>query len=117
MTNIPNLASVIFATPRQPGEVDLISLVRGLLAENFTEQEIVDIYDNHPLIVSSKDSNSTVQKTNLSRFWSQQLMGIPDSQSARLHLIPCGEVALWYKHFSEGVLPFCLRTNIFRKVH
>ena len=111
------LATMIFSTPRQPGEVDLIALVRGNLAENFTEEVIAAHYDSHPLIAASKDSNSTVQKTNLTRFWNQQLQGNPNNQSARLSLIPGGDVGLWYKLFTEVVLPFCVLNNGFRKVH
>lgn len=111
------LATLIFNTPRQPDEVDLIALVRGNLVEHFTEEVIVAHYDSHPLIASSKDANSTVQKTNLTRFWNQQLLGLPNNQSARLSLIPGGDVGLWYKLFSEAVLPFCVLNNGFRKVH
>lgn len=110
-------AETLFHTPRTEGEVDLIALVRGHLKEHFTEETIVEIFDSHPLIASCAASNSTVQKTNLCRFWTQQLMGIPNSQSARLSLIPAGNINLWYKLFSEQVLPFCVVNGAFRKVH
>lgn len=111
------LAELIFNTPRQAGEIDLIALVRGNLAERFTEETIVAHFDSHPLIAHSVSANSTVQKTNLTRYWNQQLLGIPNNQSARLSLIPSGDVQLWYKLFCDVVLPFCCSADGFRKVH
>lgn len=117
MTLPSSFASMVFSTPRQPNEPDLVALVRGHLLEHYTEDVVQMCFDSHPLISSCKDSNSTVQKTNLSRFWTQQMMGLSDSQSARLHLVPGADATIWYKHFSEGVLPYCISVNAFKKVH
>lgn len=107
----------LYATPRQEGETDLVALVRGHLLEVYTQDVVTECYDSHPLIASCANSNATVQKINLSRYWTQQLMGVPNSQNARLHLVPGAEPIVWYKHFSEGVLPFCMSVGAFKKVH
>ena len=112
-----SFATIVFNTPSKPDEPDLVALVRGHLLDTYNEEAVFTFYDQHPLIFGCKDSNSTVQKTNLSRFWTQQMMGLTDSQSARLHLVPGAEPAIWYKHFVDGVLPYCMRVGAFKKVH
>lgn len=112
-----DFTKALYSEPRREGEVDLVALVRGHLQEVYTQEVIAEFYDSHPLISSCANANSTVQKVNLSRYWTQQLMGVPNSQNARLHLVPGAEPVVWYKHFSEGVLPFCMSAGVFKKVH
>lgn len=112
-----NFANAVYESKRQPGEPNLVELVRGLLLESCTAEEVAEKFDNHPLVSSCTYSNSSVQKVNLFRYWTMQLMGVPNSQTARLNLSPGPDNAIWFKQFHEVVLPFCLSNNGFRKIH
>lgn len=94
-------------------DCDLISIVRTMLINSGVATEAINYYDNHPLIMSSLNKISHVQRFNLNRFWSVQLMASTNhSEEERYCLIPNGSNQEWLNLFESKILPFIIQNSL-----
>ncbi len=101
-----------FNAPRQEHEIDLVSLVRdAMIRAGIPEAQVIEFYDNAPLIMEVKDRQPSVQRWQLNRFWFLQLIFLPfDTSQVRFNLVPNGTEEQWFEIFKTKVLPF-VKTN------
>jgi hypothetical protein len=94
-------------------DIDLISVVRDILYKSGLQVLTTANYDSHPLIISSIGKISSVQRFNLNRYWSLQLMSVDKySEEERYCLIPNGSNDDWLSLFSHKVIPFIIENNL-----
>lgn len=95
---------------RPDGDINLVTEVRNLLLNNGIPTAA---YDQHQLIQASMNKASSVQRFNLNRYWSLQLMATEKySEEERYCLIPNGSNEEWLKLFEAKVLPFALANGL-----
>ena len=101
-----------FVKPSE-GDINLIFAVREMLVSAGLGNHVTQFYDTHPLIVNSFDKVSNIQRFNLNRYWSIQLMSVNTySEEERYCLIPNGSNEDWLKLFQAKILPFLLANNL-----
>ena len=102
-----------YYTEKPEGDINLVAEVRTLLHKAGLQNSTAQHYDQHPLIHGSLDKISTVQRFNLNRYWSLQLMATDKySEEERYCLIPNGTNEDWLKLFEVKVMPFILANNL-----
>lgn len=102
-----------YNTEKPADDIDLIFCVRDLLIQSGISLDAIAIFDNHPLIINSVGKISSVQRFNLNRFWTLQLMAVDKySEEERYCLIPNGTNDDWLNLFSVKVLPFILENRL-----
>jgi len=111
-----NIMSQDYFKPREENEIDLVAEVRQILLTNGLGQSI-DAYDNNRFITEAADKCSSVQRFQLNRYFSMQLiMATADSTEERFCLIPNGDVSDWLSLFKAKILPFLIQHNLPRSV-
>lgn len=102
-----------YFTQKPDNDVNLVASVREILVRSGAPAISVACYDQHPLIAGSMDRISTVQRFNLNRYWSLQLMATDQySEEERYCLIPNGSNEDWLKLFESKIVPFILANNL-----
>lgn len=110
-SNMEQLSQYYVEKPKD--DYDLITLVRTMLINSGLSVNAINYYDTHPLIIGSIGKISTVQRFNLNRFWSLQLMSTNShSEEERYCLIPNGSIQDWLKLFESKVLPFIIQNSL-----
>jgi hypothetical protein len=95
------------------GEIDLIATVREILVASIGTNRVVEAYDTNRFIVMSQGRNSDVQRSNLNRYWSYQLLSAPaQSQEERYCLIPNGTISDWLGLFQSKIMPFVIEHSL-----
>ena len=95
------------------GDIDLVAEVRNILTSAGLGNHASQFYDNHPLIINSQGKISNVQRFNLNRYWSIQMMSVNTySEEERYCLIPNGSNEDWLKLFQSKILPFLMANNL-----
>lgn len=108
-----NLDTNPYYTPKPEGDIDLIEVIRGLLIESGLAANMMDSFDNHPLVVNSQNKISNVQRFNMNRYWSIQLMSVNTcSEQERFCLIPNGDINEWITLFKDKILPFLVEHDL-----
>ncbi len=98
---------------KEEGDINLVTEVRNILMAAGLGQHVTQFYDPHPLIINSLDKVSNIQRFNLNRYWSIQLMSVNTySEEERYCLIPNGSNEDWLKLFQVKILPFLLANNL-----
>jgi hypothetical protein len=98
--------------PREQGEVNLVAEVRQILLDHGFGQKI-EIYDTNRMVADAADKCSAVQRFQLNRYFSMQLiMAARDSTEERFCLIPNGEVADWLALFKSKIVPFMIEADL-----
>jgi hypothetical protein len=98
---------------KEEGDINLVTEVRNLLISAGLGVHVTQFYDQHPLIINSVDKVSNIQRFNLNRYWSIQLMSVNTySEEERYCLIPNGSNEDWLKLFQIKILPFLIANNL-----
>lgn len=98
--------------PRDPNDIDLISVVRNILVQNGLAGNL-PAFDNNRFVLEGRDKPSKVQRYLLNRFWSHQLMTSQSiSIEERYSLIPDGTHERWLELFKEKIVPFLIVNNL-----
>jgi len=106
-----------FHEPRLHDDINLIEMVRNIIASNGLENELISAYDNHPFIVDANIKRPQVQQHFLNRYWQYQLMCCEEpSYEERSCLIMSDDSIAWLRVFSDHVLPFIIRNRLPLKV-
>jgi hypothetical protein len=107
-----NIMSQDYFKPREKGEIDLVAEVRQILISNGLGQSL-DAYDTNRFVTEASDKCSSVQRFQLNRYFSMQLIMAPvDSTEERFCLIPNGDVSDWLTLFKSKVVPFMIQHNL-----
>lgn len=106
-----------YYTEKPADDIDLVEQVRAMLNSVGLQSLVVMNYDRHPLIISSIGKISSVQRFNLNRYWSLQLMAVDKySEEERYCLIPNGSNEDWLNLFNIKILPFILENKLPRAI-
>lgn len=102
--------------PRAEGEINLVAEVRQILIDSGFGQKIA-AYDNNRMVADAFDKCSSVQRFQLNRYFSMQLiMASRDSTEERFCLIPNGEVSDWLTLFKSKIVPFMIEADLLRPI-
>lgn len=105
-TNAANPQSNIFSSPRQEGELDLVSICRTMLVEAGLMQSVTAAFDQNQYIRDAISLGPEAQRFLLNKFWHLQLISLGcDTQKERFCLLDQGDYNEWIRCFREAVLP------------
>lgn len=110
-----------FHEPRHPDDVDLVQLTRDALVNFEMEAEQISVYDADPLILQAKSQRPPIQRHQLNRFWTQQLMQYEaefkvSTMNIRYYLLHDGPIESWLRLFTTTVLPFVIRNKLMKPI-
>ena len=103
----------IFTTPRVEGEVNLVAACRQLLVDAGLLLKVQANYDTNRYIVDAEPLGLKAQRFLLNKYWSVQLMSLPnDTQAERFCLLPEGTADDWLTSFKDRVLPTIINAQL-----
>ncbi len=98
-------AEEIYKKVRTDEEPNLINDVVSMLQRYNFSQEQINIFLNHKFIVSCKNQVFEVQRVNINRFWSMQIMQCDkETVEIRYHLLPDGSIENWLAFFEKIIM-------------
>lgn len=104
-----------FNAPREEGDIDLVKMIRDALVNHgVSEEQIVAGFDNDPLIIEALPKQSTIQRWQLNRYWTRQLVSLHhvNTIDPRSYLVQDGHEEAWLRTFNQYVLPFALQYQL-----
>lgn len=106
--------AAIFKAPREPGDFDFISEIRGLLIISGVTNECLEAFDSSKLIQDAVHMRPDAQRHLVNRFFRGQILSIRDFDTigVRTCLIDGGEYSDWMRLFKESVVPFLIQNSL-----
>jgi hypothetical protein len=96
-----------FLQPRQPGDIDLVQIVRSELLQFGLQDKLIAYYDNDSYIVQAKTKRPEIQRYLLNSYLNLQLMmSKRNSIEIRYGLLPAGPLEDWILIFKKRIAPF-----------
>lgn len=104
----------VYISKQNSGGVDLINEVRDILIGEGLGRQVETYFDTNELILQSVGKDSVVQRFNLNRYWTLQILASNDPRTSdvRYHLIHSGNPSDWLDLFKEGVVPFIVHHHL-----
>lgn len=108
----------LYLSEKQNSDIDLINEVRNILIGEGLGRQVEAYFDTNELILQSLGKDSVVQRFNLNRYWTLQILASNDPRSSdvRYHLIHSGNPSDWLDLFKEGVVPFIVHHHLPREL-
>ena len=101
-----NPQSNIFSSPRQEGEIDLVTTCRTILVEAGLIQSVAAVFDQNQYIRDALPLGADAQRFLLNKFWHLQLIRLDcDTQKERFCLLDQGDYSEWVRCFKDAILP------------
>lgn len=106
-----------FMEPRQPGDLDLVQIVRDTLVTYGLEEKLRLFYDTDDFILQARPKRPEIQRYMLNSYLALQLqMSRKDSMKIRYGLLPTGPFEDWISVFKEYIAPFMADQDLPKKI-
>ena len=106
-----------FMEQREPGELDLVQIVRDVLVTYGLEEKLRLYYDTDDFILQARPKRPEIQRYLLNSYLALQLqMSRKDSMKVRYGLMPTGSFEDWITIFKEYVAPFMADQDLPKRI-
>ena len=104
-----------YFTPREENDIDLVFEIRSAMLQHGLYDQVVNFFDNEPIIIEASLRCPEVQRHLLNRYWNLMLTlnnEVQDSIDERFCLVTEGPISDWLEFFKTKVLNYIVNNKL-----